>query len=202
MTERLERIPWNPLPPKVAASHFADFPGWWAIAGGWALDLFIGEQSRHHDDTDIIVLRDDMAQLHDQVPGWELFAADPPGTLRPWPRGETLPSPVHDIWCRPRSRTRWQLQLMLNPSDGDEWVYRRDPAIRRPLTEVVLLRSGTPVLAPEIQLLYKSKAPREKDERDLRTVLPHLDAGQRQWLATVLAGQHPEHPWLTKLPAP
>jgi hypothetical protein len=36
--------------------------------------------------------------------GWEWWAAVPPGILRPWAPGETVPAAVHDIWCRPAGR--------------------------------------------------------------------------------------------------
>jgi len=63
------------------------FP-WW-VAGGWAIDLFVGHQTRLHDDLDVLVLRRDQLAVHQALRGWDLHAADPPGTLRPWAPGET-----------------------------------------------------------------------------------------------------------------
>ncbi|HEU5381681.1 MAG TPA: hypothetical protein VFV38_40190 [Ktedonobacteraceae bacterium] len=60
-------------------------------------------------------------------------------------------------------------------------------------------RDGIPYLAPEIQLLYKAKDLRPKDEADFTRVLPALDGKRRQWLAQSLALVHPGHVWLTKL---
>ncbi|WP_374208167.1 MULTISPECIES: hypothetical protein [Streptomyces] len=39
--------------------------------------------------------------------------------------------------------------------------------------------SGIPYLAPEVQLFYKAKATRDKDETDFEAVLPLLEEGQR-----------------------
>lgn len=38
---------------------FSIIPIKWGIAGGWALDLHLGKQSRAHDDIDVIILRDE-----------------------------------------------------------------------------------------------------------------------------------------------
>jgi hypothetical protein len=55
------------------------------------------------------------------------------------------------------------------------------------------------VLAPEIQLLYKSKGLRPKDQADFETVLPALDAARRGWLRSAIAVLSPAHPWLMAL---
>ena len=68
---------------------------------------------------------------------------------------------------------------MLEESDGDDWVYRRDPRVSRPLASL----GGDQVLVPEVQLLYKSHDPRPKDVADRALVLPLLGAEARAWLA-------------------
>jgi hypothetical protein len=93
--------PWEPLAVRDLARLLAgaSFP-WW-VAGGWAIDLFVGHQTRPHDDLDVLVLRRDQLAVQHALRGWDLHAADPPGTLRPWRPGETLGAGIHDIWCRP-----------------------------------------------------------------------------------------------------
>ena len=44
-------------------------------------------------------------------------------------------------------------------------------------------------------LLFKAKSPREKDEADLRAVLPHLSKDRRRWLTEALKLAYGEHPW-------
>jgi hypothetical protein len=56
-----------------------------------------------------------------------------------------------------------------------------------------------PYLAPEIQLLYKAKGRRPKDEADFMHTLPALDRERRQWLRNALTMAHPRHPWLDLL---
>lgn len=54
---------------------------------------------------------------------------------------------------------------------------------------------GVPHLAPEIQLFFKAKRPRPKDEIDFAAVLPLLTAQQRRWLSDALAYSFGAHPW-------
>ena len=71
---------------------------------------------------------------------------------------------------------------------------------RRPLARALLeVPGGVRVLAPEIVLLYKSKAPRPADEADLRAARPLLDAEARAWLRTAILRATPAHEWAASL---
>jgi hypothetical protein len=124
-----------------------------------------------------------------------------------WEDGTAFPPEVHDIWCRRPDRP-WEMQLMVNDFTESEWIFRRDSRIRGPLeTMIITTPSGMPVLAPEIQLLYKSlDLSRPKNEHDFATALPHLSPPQRQWLSDQLNLLYGDHPWLEPLsvsiPAP
>ncbi len=170
---------------------------WW-IAGGWAIDLHLGHQTREHADIDVLILREDQLALRRELTGWDLHAADPPGSLRPWRSGEVLPAEVHDIWCRRTPTSPWCLQVMIDDAENGLWTYRRDARIHRPVAELDGPASDADrrVLAPEVQLLQKSKNPRPKDEADLLAVCPHLGVAQRKWLETSLSLVSPGHPWL------
>ena len=50
---------------------------------------------------------------------------------------------------------------------------------------------GVPYLAPELQLLYKSKDIRPKDELDAAEVIPSLAADRRNRLHLLLREDHP-----------
>lgn len=70
---------------------------------------------------------------------------------------------------------------------GAFWVYRRGArCISRPLADVTRNRDGIPFLAPEVVLLFKSRSRSAKDQRDLETALPVLNAEQRSWLQDTL----------------
>jgi hypothetical protein len=199
---------WRPLVPRTVQSLFKDatFP-WW-IAGGWAIDLFLGQHTRQHDDIDVQVLRRDQSAVRQLLGAWDVQTAHPSADRHDWPFREwssgTLLSPeAHDIWCRPGATEPWAFQLMVAESDGEDWLYRRDPRIRRPLATIGHCdAAGIPYLAPEIQLLFKAKAPRPKDAADFHCALPHLDHERRGWLAHCLRLLHPDHPWLARLASP
>ncbi|MFJ8073782.1 nucleotidyltransferase domain-containing protein [Streptomyces sp. NPDC096176] len=193
---------WVPDSPEEVAKVFAKaaFP-WW-IAGGYAIELAVGRELRPHADVDVLVLRRDQALARNLLAGWDLYVADPPGQgqLRPWRSGEALPPPLHDIWCRRTPVAPWSVQLMLDEAEGDQWVSRRAPQIQLPIERLGRTSpTGTPYLAPEVQLFYKAKATRAKDETDFEAVLPLLNAPQRAWLADAIQVVAPDHPWRTRL---
>lgn len=171
---------------------------WW-VAGGYALEAFVGRRWREHDDIDASVFRDNHLELRSLLHDWDVHVADPPGHLRPWPAGERLPATVHDIWVRRHREDAWRFQFMLDERDGAEWVFRRDARIRIPVGELTWERDGIRFVQPEVQLLYKSRGRREKDEADFRVVWPLLSAPQRAWLRDALALADPANPWLARM---
>ena len=194
---------WQPLTVDAVRELLGGVDASWWIAGGWALDLHLGRQTRPHHDIDVLVLRRDLPAVRERLRSWDLHAADPPGAgvLRPWPESEELPAPLHDVWCRPTPTSPWALQLMVDDTDGADWVYRRDDRIHRPVSQLAGPAStdGRPVLAPEVQLLYKSRTPRPKDVADFHLVVSALDVRQRNWLGDALTTVDPEHDWLAAL---
>ncbi|WP_406224051.1 nucleotidyltransferase domain-containing protein [Streptomyces canus] len=195
--------PWGPWEPAALADVAALFSSvevpWW-VAGGYAIELAVGYSFREHSDVDVLLLRRDQRVVQRLLPTWEWWAADPPGTLRPWQPGETLSADVHDIWCRPGPSEPWRIQIMLDEAEGQDWISRRCAQVRRPID--LLGRNsheGVPYLAPEVQLFYKAHQPRPKDEEDFRAALPALDAGQRQWLATAITQAYGDRPWCAEL---
>ena len=173
----------------------------WAVAGGWALDLFLGRQTREHADLDLAIWRADQRRLRVALtPDWTPVVADN-GVLRPWTSDEWLPLPIHEIHARSPNREGDSLELLLNERDDTAWIYRRDSHVRRELDRAILVREAIPFLAPEIVLLYKSKSPRPTDEADFRAALPTLTAEPRAWLRLAIARSSADHPWAIELEA-
>lgn len=200
---------WRPWRPQEVARLFASYAAPWWISGGWAIDLFLGTATRAHDDIDVQFLRADQAAVRVMLRGWDVQEAGHPTTpAEDWPFHEWQPDApltpeIHDIWCRPTADAPWALQLMVADHTDTDWICRRDPRIRRPLATVGLRTpDGIPYLAPEIQLLYKAKGLRPKDEADFAQTLPFLDEERRRWLTAALLLAHPGHPWLTPLQGP
>lgn len=194
---------WEPAPlPEVAGLFRRAGIPWW-IAGGHAVELAVGHPVREHGDIDVLVLRDDQLAVQRVLAGWEWWAADPPGTLRPWQPGEYLRPGIHDIWCRPGPAAPWRIQIMLDEAQDGLWFSRRDIAVHRPVAELGAIGAGgIPYLTPEVQLYYKAKEPRPKDETDLAAALPHLAPAQRIWLAKAILATYGAHPWIDRLDVP
>ncbi|MBE1605254.1 nucleotidyltransferase domain-containing protein [Actinopolymorpha pittospori] len=191
---------WEPMSVAEATALFGRLTTPWWIAGGYAIELFVGSPFRPHDDIDVLLLRRDQQKVHEVLAGWDIQAADPPGTLRPWPADEWLPAEAHDIWCREHPDGPWRIQVMLDEADGDEWTSRRDARIRRPIRSLGLhAADGTPYLTPEVQLFYKAKGLRPKDEVDFATAVSLLDPKALRWLDETLALTSPDHPWRARL---
>jgi hypothetical protein len=191
---------WEPATLTELVSIFSTMPCPWWVAGGYAVEFAVGRPIRDHGDIDVMVLRRDQLHLQRALGGWEWWAADPPGTLRPWASGEWLRTGIHDIWCRPGPGAPWRIQVMLEESSDGEWVSRRDPHIRRPLADIGKTSGdGVRYLTPEIQLYYKAKNPRSKDETDFTAVLPLLTRTQRRWLSDAIGHTFGEHPWRDRL---
>lgn len=74
---------------------------WWAVAGGWAIDLWLGMHTREHHDVEVVIRRCDqrhvLAVLSQR---WELWCLDPPGSgWRTWDGHEVGP-PAFQLQAR------------------------------------------------------------------------------------------------------
>lgn len=197
---------WKSRTPADAEHLFRGYPGTWWIAGGWALEAFTGVQ-RHHEDIDPAVLREELPLLRRHLSGrldaWCAFS----GALRPLRpddrpealAADILPDGCGQLWTRPGAASSWEYDILLSPGSVSEWVYKRDATVRMPLAEALWGRGGIRYLQPEIQLLYKAKGQRPKDDADFAATLPFLDPARRAWLRDALIRTLPDHDWLMDL---
>jgi hypothetical protein len=191
---------WNAWRPNHLASRLQALAVPWAVAAGWAIDLFVGRESRTHDDLEIAIARANFGAVRAALPELTWFAA---GGLageagRIWPLDDA-PAELHQTWGWDAVKECWRVDVFREPWEEDTWVCRRDPSIRRPIAQVIERDpAGIPYLAPEIVLLFKAKhAARDKDAADFALALPLLDDQRRQWLANALRVVHPGHAWIT-----
>ena len=173
---------WRPLALDELRALFAPLATPWWVAGGLALELFAGRSWRGHGDIDAGVLRRDRDTVLQELGGW----------LRRDAR--------NGVWLRRSEAEPWAFQILLDDADGSDWLFRRDRKIRLPLSRLVChAADGTPYLCPEVQLLYKAKDSRARDEADFREIAPLLGTEARDWLRDALRRVAPEHPWLERL---
>lgn len=185
---------------KVVARMSA-FPAPWCVAGGWAIDLFLGRMTRVHEDVDIAVFREDQRAIHECWPHWHKQKVIA-GVFREWSAEEWLSLPVHEVHIQSSDEPPQVMEFLLNERDEEQWIFRRNPAVTLPIDRLIRAGKGDiPILAPAVVLLYKAKNPRPKDEADFQAVASHLAAAEREWLAASLSIVHPGHHWLSALRA-
>jgi Aminoglycoside-2''-adenylyltransferase len=187
------------MTPHEAFVSLSELPAPWWIAGGWALDLFLGKVTRAHKDLDIGIFRSDTADVVAALSGWEFFEAKD-GVLSALAAGDAPRAEVNSLWGKRAHAAQWEFELMLDESDAESWVFRRDARITQPLSSAIRRNpEGIAYLAPEIQLLYKARATRPQDQADFDHVVPHLARDSRIWLRESLRSVAPKHRWIAML---
>jgi hypothetical protein len=171
---------WDPLTPDAVARLLAPTTLRWYVAGGRAARA--GAAARRHEDTDVVVRMEDLAELRSALADWDLWEAHA-GALRPLLPGLSLTEKREQLWARLDAHHPWQLDVLLDRS-GDEWIFKRDASIRLPWERALHSVDGVPHLRPELALLHKAHLDRPKDRADLQAAV--LDPRARAWLADTL----------------
>jgi hypothetical protein len=192
---------WDAWRPEEIAIRLAYVDVPWYVAGGWAIDLFLGVERRLHEDLEIGIPADRFNSVAAALPELDWFTVgDGLAWSFPDPDGRDRFCEHHQTWGRDRDSHRWRVDVMREPHDGELWIARRDARIRLPYAELTQrTEAGIPFCVPEVELLFKARATRPKDEGDFAAVLPHMTARSRAWLRDSLQLVHPGHRWLTIL---
>ena len=188
---------WDAWRPEAAAERLEGVAAPWCVVGGWALDLWLGRESRAHGDLEIAVPRPFIGEMPARLHGFDLYAVSDGGVQALSPEDEP-PADKYQIWVS--DGAAWRLDIMAEPGDADTWVYRRNEAIMAPRSEMVgVSASGLPYLKPHGVLFYKAAKPRPKDEADFSVFAPLLDPPGKAWLREMIAQLFPDHAWLARL---
>ena len=102
---------WDPLGIDDIRRHLDPTGVDWWIAGGVAIDLFLGWSSRIHEDVDVELFRRDRDILHDAFAGWEIHAVSDSGRRR-WDRGRDLPESVFIVNSDPQPTVVVRTEVM------------------------------------------------------------------------------------------
>lgn len=162
------RAAWTPWD---AARHLEGIGIPWCVVGGWAVDLFLGRQSRPHDDLEIAIVESDLPAIRTHFSQYALYAVGDGEVLR-LPPLAPMPADKHQVWVLDQIAGLWRVDVMQEPGDQRTWVYRRDTAIAASRDRMIDVRDGIPFLRPEGAILYKAKSRRPKDEADFASCLP------------------------------
>jgi hypothetical protein len=184
------------------------YPHPWFISGGWAIDLFVGRVTREHEDLEVGACFPHQDALRGHLSDWRL-ARIRSDAWESWQPGDTIALPEFQAQARSDRLAPHVFDIFLNPLDGDDWVSRRHPDLRMPMAELVgrtMARADVPhdvpYLVPEVQLLYKAKYHRPKDDADFDAAVGHMTRARRRWLRDALEVHHPGDPWIQELRRP
>ncbi|SFS16713.1 hypothetical protein SAMN04487783_2346 [Agrococcus baldri] len=189
---------WAERWPSDVAELLDGYSGSWWIGGGWALDAASGI-ARPHGDIDVVIPRSELSLLRGWLGGkWQLWCAFQ-GALKPLlPHdSDVLPIGTTSIWLRRSAYSLWEYEVLLDPSDGETWRFRRDTAVTMPLQDALTVQDGIRFAKPQVVLAYGAADHTEVEWLD--EALPSLDAESRTWLTERLAD---DHPWRKRLQAP
>jgi GNAT superfamily N-acetyltransferase len=191
---------WDAWDPQEVQRRLARVEAPWCVAAGWALDLFLGEQRREHEDIEIAVPHHRFGEVAEALAHFELFVV---GAGHAWPlaqAGEIFDT-YHQTWVREPASGLWRVDVFREPAEGETWICRRDQSIRMPYDRVIeRTPDGIPYLRPELVLFFKAKHVRPRDDEDFAAVVPRLQPERRRWLADALSRVYSDHRWLAALP--
>jgi len=135
-------VDWDAWHPGEVARRLDGVDVPWYVAAGWALELFLGEQRREHEDLEIGVPAKRFGEVVAALDGLEFHTVspDPAKAPRADGRGCTLATPIglagallessHQTWALDRAAGAWRLDVFREPSQGDTWISRRHERIR------------------------------------------------------------------------
>lgn len=152
----------------------------WYVAGGHAIDLFVGTTTRKHKDLDVVLFWEQRSTVIEYMLAnqWRVFEPDQ-GDLYEV-KSLNADRKVNDnIWCIDEGNPNYLLEslgnnrygvtdcsvhqdkldfieFLFNSKEQGKFIYKRNKMIQRPLQKALLCGQGIPFLAPEVILLYKS----------------------------------------------
>ena len=183
-TRRHLRAAWRP---EEITRRLAGVAAPWYVAAGWSIDLFLGRETREHEDLEIGVPHERFDEVAAALPEMEMFVIGD-GTAWPLATAGAAFEKEHQTWT-PGTRF-WTVAARHLPRA----VRRRSVGVQAGRAHPAAIRPGDPAhrarafpfSRPEITLLFKAKASRPKDDADFANVLPAPGSESRRWLADAL----------------
>ena len=195
----------------------------YAFCGGWAIDLFIGAETRKHGDIDILAYwpeRDTIIQ-HMQSLGFQVYEMIGGGKAHHITDIHNQIKCKRNIFCFTQDcelvclsstdeadiyfvnfkhigQTKLNfVEFLFNDKDDTDLLYARNNAIKQELSDAILYNGSLPYLSPEMCLLYKSTdTEREGYQSDYDNAMANMNQRQRRWLDDALTIMYPEgHKW-------
>lgn len=196
----------------------------YAICGGFAIDLFLGYESRKHGDIDILAYWKERNTiiLYMQSLGYKVYEMLGGGLAHHITNIDYQKNMKQNIFCLTKDcelveitptdetdiyvidffhvgQTKLNfVEFLFNDKDENDFLYARNKAIKRELRKVILYKNDIPYLAPELLLLYKSTdTEREGYQQDFDLAFLKMKEEQKDWLNNSLKIMYPDgHKWL------
>ena len=130
---------WQPFTPAEVRGLLARAPFRWWLAGGWALEL-AGAPPRRHEDIDVGVSFDDLEAVREAFRDFHLWEAHE--GLRPLLPGEELRAGREQLWVRSDASHPWRADIVLTPTRGGRWVFKKGNRITLPLDNALAAKDG------------------------------------------------------------
>lgn len=207
----------------IATNHFMkNAPISWAICGGFALDLFLGKDTRVHGDIDICVFEKDRDRILRYMlqNAWRVYEFRGCGKVRPLDAALSSESGrnfmcingecdmVKFYPCEDESLLWYEffytgikelnyLEFLFNTTHEGDFVFDKNHGIKREISKAILFNQGVPYLAPEIVLLYKaSRSENAEYQYDFEQAYMHMNHEQKSWFSQNLDVLYPDgHAW-------
>lgn len=162
---------WKILSPDAIQAELGDFMDWF-LCGGLSLDVYLGEKTREHGDTDIGIFSQDLAKCLEKISLKRVFVAH--GTLTPikeWDKSKGF----YNLWVADESGENWIFQIMICETDGKMVKYRRNSEISWPIEAHSIKIGKLKILNPLITFLFKAnqKTLPMKDCADISALIRH-----------------------------
>lgn len=195
----------------------------YAFCGGYAIDLFLGYESRIHGDIDVLAFwsNRDSIIMYMQSQGFQIYEMLGGGKAHHITNIQNQRKEKRNIFCVKEDCELVQLsktedneiymvdfyhigqsqlnfiEFLFNDKTDSEFLYARDHNVKRKLPDAILSDRGMPYLAPEICLLYKSTdTEREGYQQDYHLASSRMNKEQLGWLNDAFNYLYPHgHKW-------
>jgi hypothetical protein len=170
----------------------------WFIAGGWTIDLAIGEVTRAHKDMDICIFRDDLDYAISFFGEWEIKVAIPgEHRLEPF---QALSDVNLPRYCLHLFKGDDFLEILATEQIDNEVIFRKNRNIRMNINDFSKGNPTRPYVNPAWQLLFKSLSTRKEDEHDFKVYLDRVNDDQSmKWLLESMIEVNGNKRWIGAL---
>jgi len=181
----------------------------WHLCGGYAIDVFLGDETRKHKDIDVTITFADLNKCIDffKSKGWRIEAPVGEGRLVPIEYAITHPElNFNNLFCFRKQESIPSaesteidfVEVLFNRVSNGLFYYKRNHLITRSVEKAFVKVGDLSILAPEIVLLYKSTDSNNPDyQHDFDVSVGKLDQECLDWFVSAMNISYPQgHPWI------